>query len=64
MTNVIHLGARRRERRKAKAEALTLCRSGFHQWQPVKDQPFQMHDGKLLIAERCARCNQQRTRLA
>ena len=64
MTNLINLQTARRERRQTRASGITLCKSGFHQWQPVKDQPFKVHNGKLLTAERCARCNQERTKLS
>lgn len=63
MTNLINLQTFRRERRQTKASGITLCQSGFHKWQTVKDQPFKVHDGKLLTAERCARCNEVRTKL-
>lgn len=61
--NVINLQTARREHRRTKADGITLCQSGLHKWQPVKDQPFKVHEGKLLTAERCTRCNNKRTRL-
>lgn len=63
MNNLIHLQTARRERRQTRAKGITLCKSGFHKWQPVKDQPFKVHNGKLLTAERCTRCNEERTKL-
>ena len=64
MTNLINLTTARKTRRQAKANGNTLCQSGFHKWQAVKDQPFKVHNGKLLTAERCQRCNEERTRLS
>ena len=63
MTNIINLHTARRTRLQARAKAVTLCHSGFHKWQPVKDQPFKVYNGKLLTTERCPRCNRERTRL-
>jgi len=34
----------------------TLCRSGFHKWQVVQDQPFDVKRGKLVTVYRCERC--------
>ena len=62
MTNVINLHTARRTRLQARAKGVTLCHSGFHQWQPVKDQPFKVYNGKLLTTERCPRCHAERTR--
>jgi hypothetical protein len=63
MTNIINLQTARHTRRQTKASGITFCQSGFHKWQPVQDQPFKVHNGKLLTAERCTRCNQERTKL-
>ncbi len=59
MTAVIKLW----EARRARADRQTLCRSGFHKWQLVTDRRFDVKQGKLLTAERCRRCGEQRTRL-
>ena len=59
MTAVITL----REARRARADRKTLCRSGFHKWQLVAGRRFDVKQGKLLTAERCRRCGEQRTRL-
>ena len=51
------------EARRARADRQTLCRSGFHKWQLLTDRRFDVKAGKLLTAERCRRCGEQRTRL-
>lgn len=63
MTNLINLQTARRERRQTKACGITLCKSGFHKWQPIPEQRFDVRQGKLITAERCTRCNKERTRL-
>lgn len=34
----------------------TLCRSGFHKWQPDGATRFDVKQGKLVSLYRCARC--------
>ena len=35
----------------------TLCRSGFHKWQIVKENRFDVKQGKLLSVYQCKRCH-------
>jgi hypothetical protein len=60
--NVIQLRKAKSERNSKRAEGKTLCDSGFHKWQIVKQAQFDVKQGKLLTTERCARCDKQRTR--
>jgi hypothetical protein len=34
----------------------TLCKRGFHKWDVIKDQQFDVKQGKLVTVYRCARC--------
>jgi hypothetical protein len=63
MSNVIKFNTARRELRQAKADGITLCRSGFHKWQVVPGQRFDVKLGRLVTTERCARCNEERSKL-
>lgn len=63
LTNIINLQAARRVRRQTKAHGITLCQSGFHKWQTVAGQRFDVKQGKLVTTERCTRCNEERTKL-
>jgi len=45
------------ERNKGK----TLCRSGFHKWEALKERPFDVKSGKLVTRWRCTRCGATRT---
>jgi hypothetical protein len=63
MPNIINLQTARHSRRQTKASGITLCKSGFQKWQPIPEQRFDVRQGKLLTAERCTRCNQERTKL-
>lgn len=39
----------------------TLCRSGFHQWQIIKERQVDVQQGKLLTVYRCQRCGEIKT---
>lgn len=34
----------------------TLCRSGFHKWQILKEQQFDVKQGQLVTVYQCTRC--------
>ena len=38
----------------------TLCKSGFHKWEVVKGNPFDVKSGKLVTRYRCSRCGATR----
>ncbi len=38
----------------------TLCRRGFHKWEPVAGTPFDVKTGKLVTRLRCQRCGATR----
>jgi hypothetical protein len=64
MGDIVKLDTVRRERRKDKADGITLCRSGFHKWQVEPGQSFDVKQGRLVTTERCVRCGELRTKLA
>lgn len=37
-----------------------LCRSGFHKWEVVPNQHFDVKQGKLVTVYRCRRCGARR----
>lgn len=39
-----------------KHKGKSLCTSGFHKWELVRDQPFASKQGKLVTQYRCTRC--------
>ncbi|VAX11937.1 hypothetical protein MNBD_GAMMA24-2462 [hydrothermal vent metagenome] len=43
-------------RPKDKHRGKTLCKSGFHQWDVVKENPFDVKSGKMISRYRCQRC--------
>jgi len=40
----------------------TLCRSGFHKWEIVKEKQFDVKQGKLMTVYKCIRCNTQKNK--
>ncbi|MFL6549723.1 MAG: hypothetical protein ACJ8OJ_13585 [Povalibacter sp.] len=51
-----------RKYKQKRAEGKTLCQSGFHKWEPAQ-QRFDVKQGRLVSAERCKRCGEERVRL-
>jgi len=43
-----------------KHKGKTLCKSGFHKWVVLKDKQFDVKQGKLVTAYKCARCGEQK----
>jgi hypothetical protein len=39
-----------------KHKGKTMCKQGFHKWKVVKEQEFDVKQGKLVTAYKCARC--------
>ncbi|MBD3670720.1 MAG: hypothetical protein HUJ29_08090 [Gammaproteobacteria bacterium] len=37
-----------------------LCKSGFHKWQVVSENRFDVKQGKLVTSYRCLRCGATR----
>jgi hypothetical protein len=58
MSNVLSL----RKFKQKRAEGKTLCTSGFHKWEVMTVKRFDVKQGKLVTAERCKRCGEERTR--
>lgn len=46
-----------------KHKGKTLCRSGFHKWQVVKEKQFDVKQGKLVTVYKCTRCGEQKVEL-
>ena len=51
----------KRPRPSEKHQGKTLCKSGFHRWEAVKDTPFDSQQGRLVTRYRCSRCGAVRT---
>ncbi|UOA10273.1 hypothetical protein [Methylobacter sp. S3L5C] len=40
----------------------TLCRSGFHKWEVLKEKQFDVKQGKLITVYQCIRCAKIKTK--
>lgn len=45
---------------KERNKGRSLCNSGFHKWEVVKGNPFDVKSGKLVTRYRCVRCGATR----
>lgn len=41
----------------------TLCRHGYHKWKVVKENQFDVKDGKLVTVSKCIRCGKEKREL-
>lgn len=41
----------------------TLCRSGFHKWDIINKQQFDVKKGKLVTVYQCYRCQKTKSKL-
>ena len=46
---------------KDKHKGKSLCRSGFHKWEVVNTNPFDIKQGKMVSRYRCSRCGATKT---
>ncbi len=47
---------------KEKHKGKSLCKSGFHKWEALKDRPFDVKQGRLVTVYRCKRCGVTRNK--
>jgi len=40
----------------------TLCRSGFHKWEILKEKQFDVKQGKLITVYQCKRCSKTKSK--
>lgn len=39
-----------------------LCKSGFHKWEVVSENKFDVKQGRLVTAYRCVRCGAEKNK--
>ena len=44
-----------------KHKGKTLCKSGFHKWEVIKENQFDVKQGKLVTVYKCKRCGKQKS---
>ncbi|MDH5232237.1 MAG: hypothetical protein OEZ58_09730 [Gammaproteobacteria bacterium] len=58
MSNVIPF---KKKKLSEKHKGKSLCKSGFHKWEILTAQQFDVKQGKLVTAYRCSRCGATKT---
>ena len=61
VSDVIRLDKKRAQKKAAMARGKTLCGSGFHKWEIVQQQRFDVKQGRLVTVSRCRRCGAEKT---
>jgi hypothetical protein len=61
MSNIIRIDKFKKQQRKKKNKANTLCKSGFHQWELIHKEQFDVKQGKLITTYRCKYCQALKT---
>lgn len=56
MSDVVSLQKHRQALLQKKGKQSTLCGNGFHSWEIVNSNRFDVKLGKLVTAYRCKRC--------
>jgi hypothetical protein len=62
MADIRSLDAARKQARKEKAKATTLCRHGHHRWEVDTRLQFDVKAGKLVTRYQCARCGKYKNK--
>ena len=44
-----------------KHKGKTLCKNGFHKWEVIKQNQFDVKQGKLVTVYKCKRCGKQKS---
>jgi hypothetical protein len=44
-----------------KHKGKTLCKSGFHRWEVITENQFDVKQGKLVTVYKCKRCGKQKS---
>lgn len=55
MANVLQF---KKKKASEKAKGKTLCKRGFHKWEVIKEQQFDVKQGKLVTVYQCTRCGE------
>ncbi|MCU7938784.1 MAG: hypothetical protein KZQ64_12175 [gamma proteobacterium symbiont of Bathyaustriella thionipta] len=61
MATIINLKQFKKQQLKKKNKARTLCNSGFHQWEIIDKNQFDVKKGQLITTYRCKQCNKIKT---
>lgn len=63
MSTIINLKQFKKQQLKKKNKARTLCDSGFHQWEIIDKNQFDVKKGQLITTSQCRHCKRIKTNL-
>ena len=55
MANILQF---KKKKASEKAKGKTLCKRGFHKWEVLKEQQFDVKQGRLVTVYQCKRCGE------
>jgi hypothetical protein len=61
MADIISFKKAKKQQLKNKSQG--MCQHGHHQWEVVKENPFDVKQGGLLTLYRCRRCKKEKTKI-
>lgn len=51
----------KRKKLSEKFQGRELCKSGFHKWEVITENRFDVKQGRLVTAYRCKRCGKEKS---
>ena len=63
MSNITRLDLFKKQQLKKKNKANTLCKSGFHKWEIIHKEHFDIKKGQLITTYQCRFCKITKTRV-
>lgn len=64
MSTITHIKQFKKQQLKKKNKAKTLCNSGFHQWEIIYNDQFDVKRGCLITTYQCKHCKKTKTNSA
>ncbi|MEM7000955.1 MAG: hypothetical protein AAF529_09215 [Pseudomonadota bacterium] len=64
MSEPTDLNKFKKQRRRARGRADTMCRRGFHKWRDDAQKQFDVKAGKLVSRQVCEHCGATRVRVS
>ena len=63
MSTIINLKQFKKQQLRKKNKAKTLCNNGFHQWEIIDENQFDVKKGQLVTTLQCRHCKKIKTNL-
>lgn len=63
VSNIINIAKFKKQKLRKKNKANTLCKNGFHKWEIVQKNQFDVKKGKLVTTYQCEFCKKIKTKM-